>query len=83
MFNTGTIVGVGANIFGAGYPRNFISSFSWGGASGFSTNLFEKFEETAAKVMERRGRVFDSVEQEILSTVFDLTKAYRIWEKDI
>ncbi len=83
MFNTGTVVGVGANIFGAGYPRNFIPSFSWGGPSGFSTNLLKKFEQTAAKVMERRGRVFDSAEKEVLSTVFDLTKTYRIWEKDI
>ena len=34
MFNTGTVVGVSANIFGSGFPRNFVSSFSWGGHSG-------------------------------------------------
>lgn len=83
MFNTGTTVGVGANVFGAGYPRNFIASFSWGGAAGFTTNIFEKFRETAAKVMERRDRDFDPMEQEILLKVFELTKTYRIWEKDI
>lgn len=29
MFNTGTVVGVSANIFGSGFPRNFVPSFSW------------------------------------------------------
>ena len=83
MFNTGTVVGVGANIFGAGYPRNFITSFAWGGPSGFSTYNFGKFQETASKVMERRGLVFDAQEEKILQKVFKLTQAYRIWEKDI
>ncbi len=81
MFNTGTVIGVGANIFGAGYPRNFITSFAWGGSLGFSTYQFQKFEETASKVMERRGLVFDALERDILQKVFDLTKAYRIWDK--
>lgn len=81
MFNTGTVIGVGANIFGAGYPRNFITSFAWGGSLGFSTYQFQKFEETASKVMDRRGLVFDALERDILQKVFDLTKAYRIWDK--
>jgi UDP-N-acetylglucosamine diphosphorylase/glucosamine-1-phosphate N-acetyltransferase len=42
MFNTGTVVGVSANIFGGGFPRNFIPSFSWGGNSGFTTYLTKK-----------------------------------------
>jgi UDP-N-acetylglucosamine diphosphorylase/glucosamine-1-phosphate N-acetyltransferase len=80
MFNTGTVVGVGANIFGAGFPRNFITSFAWGGSSGFSTFKFRKFEETASRVMGRRGLHFDALEKKILQKVFDLTKAYRIWD---
>src|SRR5690554_4490175 len=83
MFNTGTVVGVGANVFGAGYPRNFVTSFGWGGHAGFSTYNFRKFEETAIKVMERRGLVFDMRERKILQRVFELTHPYRIWEKDI
>jgi UDP-N-acetylglucosamine diphosphorylase/glucosamine-1-phosphate N-acetyltransferase len=82
MFNTGTVVGVGANIFGDGFPRNFIPSFSWGGAAGFSTFQFRKFEEVASKVMERRRLEFDDTEKAILQKVFDLTKAYRIWDKE-
>jgi UDP-N-acetylglucosamine diphosphorylase/glucosamine-1-phosphate N-acetyltransferase len=83
MFNTGTVVGVGANIFGDGFPRNFVPSFAWGGASGFSTFQFRKFEEVAEKVMERRGLVFDETEKSILQKVYELTKTYRIWDKGV
>ncbi|WP_075350652.1 GlmU family protein [Algoriphagus marinus] len=81
MFNTGTVIGVGANIFGDGFPRNFIASFAWGGASGFSTFQFSKFEETAKAVMGRRGLELTAEELEILQTIFELSKNYRIWEK--
>ena len=47
MFNTGTVVGVSANIFGSGFPRNFVPSFTWGGAQGFTTYLTKKAFETA------------------------------------
>jgi len=77
MFNTGTVVGVSANIFGAGFPRNFIPSFSWGGASGFSTYNTDKAFEVAEIVMGRRGVNFDEQEKYILSHIFDLTKTYR------
>lgn len=78
MFNTGTVVGVSANIFGAGYPPNFIPDFSWGGAQGFETYSLKKAFETNAKVFERREhREFNQVEQDILQTVFDLTKQHR------
>ncbi|MGY6522851.1 MAG: GlmU family protein [Mongoliitalea sp.] len=82
MLNTGTVVGVGALIFGDGFPRNFIPSFAWGGAAGFTTFQFRKFEETAQAVMKRRGLDFDAVEKEILMKVFELTKHYRIWDKE-
>lgn len=80
MFNTGTVAGVGANIFGAGYPRNFIPSFSWGGEKGYSTYQFHKFEETAKAVMERRKMEWTKKDEEILKWIYELTKTYRIWE---
>ncbi|WP_194976126.1 GlmU family protein [Aquiflexum lacus] len=83
MFNTGTVVGVGANVFGDGFPRNFIPSFSWGGASGFSTFQVRKFEEVAIAVMKRRGKVYDQTEKEIIQKVFELTRHYRIWDKEV
>lgn len=82
MFNTGTVVGVGSNIFGDGFPRNFIPSFSWGGAAGFSTFSLPKFDETAKAVFGRRGKEWSQVEKEIIERVFDLTKSYRIWDKN-
>lgn len=81
MFNTGTVVGVSSNIFGDGFPRNFIPSFSWGGANGFTTYQVKKAYETAQKVMERRKVVLDEVEKEILAKVFEITSGYRVWDK--
>lgn len=77
MFNTGTVVGVSANIFGSGFPRNFVPSFSWGGASGFTTYLTKKAFETARIVMSRRHLVFDEQEAAILEHVFEETKKWR------
>jgi UDP-N-acetylglucosamine diphosphorylase/glucosamine-1-phosphate N-acetyltransferase len=79
MFNTGTVIGVSANIFGSGFPRNFVPSFSWGGASGFSTYITKKAFETARIVMSRRNIEFDEKEQQILEHVFEETKK---WRKD-
>ncbi len=77
MFNTGTVIGVSANIFGSGFPRNFIPSFSWGGKSGFSTYLTKKAFEVAKVVMERREIDFTQDDANILEHVFESTKMYR------
>ncbi|WP_299708609.1 GlmU family protein [uncultured Tenacibaculum sp.] len=77
MFNTGTVVGVSANIFGSGFPRNFVPSFSWGGASGFTEYKMNKVSEVAEVVMKRRNIVFDELEKKILSAVFEQSKQYR------
>jgi UDP-N-acetylglucosamine diphosphorylase/glucosamine-1-phosphate N-acetyltransferase len=77
MFNTGTVVGVNANIFGSGYPRNFISSFSWGGNSGFMTYKTDKAFEVAEVVMARRKIEFSKLDRNILEHVFEITKKYR------
>jgi UDP-N-acetylglucosamine diphosphorylase/glucosamine-1-phosphate N-acetyltransferase len=77
MFNTGTVVGVNANIFGEGFPRNFIPSFSWGGMRGFKEYNLEKAFEVAGKVMSRRNKAFDDIEQNILTAIFEKTKKYR------
>lgn len=77
MFNTGTVVGVSANIFGSGYPRNFIPSFSWGGASGFTTYLTKKAFETIELVMARRQLAFTEVDKALTEQVFELTKKFR------
>ncbi len=77
MFNTGTVVGVSANIFGDGFPRNFIPSYSWGGAQGFTLYKIEKALETVEKVFTRRGKELDEIEIDILKQVFDLSAQFR------
>jgi UDP-N-acetylglucosamine diphosphorylase/glucosamine-1-phosphate N-acetyltransferase len=77
MFNTGTVIGVSANIFGSGFPRNFVPSFSWGGASGFTTYITKKAFETTRLVMSRRNVEFDEKEKAILDHVFEETKKWR------
>lgn len=77
MFNTGTVVGVSANIFGCGYPRNFIPSFSWGGAAGFTTYKTEKAFQTAKAMMNRRGVEFTSEDESILNHIFDQSMKWR------
>ena len=77
MFNTGTVVGVSANIFGSGFPRNFVPSFSWGGASGFVTYQTHKAFEVAKIVMDRRHIVFTDQDKAILEHVFEVSKKWR------
>ncbi|GAA4499862.1 GlmU family protein [Hymenobacter ginsengisoli] len=81
MFNTGTVVGVGANVFGAGFPRQFVPSFSWGGSAGFETFKLAKFAEVAERVMGRRGLAYDAVEQGVIAEVFKQTEEDRNWER--
>ena len=77
MFNTGTVVGVSANIYGGNFPRNFIPSFSWGGSAGFTTFLMDKVDEVARVVMKRRNVEYNEVEKKILHHVFEITAKYR------
>ena len=77
MFNTGTVVGIGANIFGSGFPRNFIPSFSWGGSSGFIVHRIDKFFKTAEKVLARREVILSDDDTAILSHIYNMTKSYR------
>jgi UDP-N-acetylglucosamine diphosphorylase/glucosamine-1-phosphate N-acetyltransferase len=81
MFNTGTVVGVSANIFGSGFPRNFIPSFSWGGAQGFDTYASTKAYQTAELVMKRRGISLTEEDKKIFNHIYTLESKYRTWEK--
>lgn len=71
MFNTGTVVGISCNIFGAGYQRNFISNFSWGGPAGMKRFILKKVYEVNQAVMSRRGLSFDETEKEILNYLYE------------
>lgn len=69
MFNTGTVVGVGSNIYGGGFPNTVIPNFSWGGSEGFENYRLEKLFETAERVYERRGLKFGAVDKQILTAI--------------
>ncbi|MEQ1586476.1 MAG: GlmU family protein [Cyclobacteriaceae bacterium] len=81
MFNSGTVVGVSTSIFGDGYPRNFIPSFAWGGAAGFTTYQLTKALDTASKAMARRNVTLTEEDREILTILFNESAQYRVWEK--
>ncbi len=82
MFNTGTVVGVYCNIYGSGYPRNYVPSYAWGGSSGFKTYQLKKALETAERVMIRRGRSMTPEDEKILKHIFYSTAQFRVWEKE-
>lgn len=80
MFNTGTVVGVSANIFGGGFPPKFIPSFSWGGSEGLTSFRLDKAIELAKTVYQRRNFTLTDQEEELLKQIYTETKVYRSWE---
>jgi len=77
MFNTGTVVGVSANIYGSNFPRNFIPSFSWGGAAGLKTYALPKAFETTKLVMNRKNENFSDEDQKIMEHIFETSAKFR------
>lgn len=77
MFNTGTVIGINAQVFGSGFMRNFIPSFTWGSVAGTTTVDIEKAVQVARRVYARRGREFDALDEQILRSVFNQTFSYR------
>lgn len=79
MFNTATVIGVNANVFGTGFPRTFIPSFSYGGAQGFKTYAFSKAMEANRMMMDRKGKQLSELDLEILKDVFEQSS---VWRRD-
>ncbi len=77
MFNTGTVVGVACNLFGDGFHRNFVPSFSWGGAQGYTHYQFDKAIETTKLVYSRRNMKLSSEDIEILEWIYQKTEQFR------
>lgn len=78
MFNTGTVVGINANVFGPGFQRNFVPSFSWGGTSGFNVYDIKKAIGVAEAVYKRRDLEFNEIDKDVLINVFDQTATNRL-----
>ncbi|MFM2386819.1 MAG: hypothetical protein RL660_1576 [Bacteroidota bacterium] len=77
MFNTGTVVGVSANIFGAGFPRNVIPSFSWGGALGTVEYKLDKAMQTMKAVYARRNKELSDAEMRLYAQLYAITQDSR------
>ena len=78
-FNTATVVGICANLFGTGFPRTFLPSYSYGGAQGLKTYAFNKAMEANEAMMSRRGKTLSTLDQTILDHVFEQSAK---WRKD-
>jgi UDP-N-acetylglucosamine diphosphorylase/glucosamine-1-phosphate N-acetyltransferase len=77
MFTTGTVIGVGCNIFGADFPPKYIPTFSWGGSKGLVTHKFDQFLATAKRAMSRRNRPLSAEREKLFKTLFRLTENER------
>lgn len=70
MFNTATVLGVGVNVHGSGFPRNFVESFHEGSVAGFSPVSLDKFFDIARRMMARRGRELTPAEERMYAYLY-------------
>lgn len=78
MLNTATVIGVGVNLHGTGFPRVFIPSFSEGSpGAGFNDVTRKKFQEIADIVMSRREIEMDENERKIYDYIFENVKQFK------
>lgn len=77
MFNTGTVVGVSANIYGGDFLSKFIPSFAWGGSDGMTTYRLERAVETANRMMGRRKKTLSDAELKMYQHIFEQTTKQR------
>lgn len=77
MFNTGTVVGVSCNLYGADFPPRHVPSFSWGGAHELVEYRLDKALQVAEAVMARRNTPLTEADRNMLETVFEQTQSLR------
>ena len=77
IFNTATVIGVGVNIHGTGFPRNFVPSFSEGSSAGFTDVSLAKFFAVAERVMARRNVKLTDTDKQIFQNIFDIADNYK------
>lgn len=77
MLNTATVIGVGVNIHGAGFPRAFVASFLEGGAAGYTDVSVAKFFDIAKRMMARRGITLSDSDKEIFESIYAIADNYK------
>ena len=80
MFNTGTVIGFGSNVFGSGFPKKFIPGFSWGAVDDLQTYRLDKFMTVAAIVLKRRAKTLSETDIDIIKHIFHFSARLRDWE---
>lgn len=74
MFNTGTVIGVSCSVFGGGFPKTFLPSYTWGGVEENTVYKLDKALETMKVVMARRNVELTALDVDILTAVFELER---------
>lgn len=78
MINTATVLGVGVNIHGSGFPRNFVASFMEGSSNaGFKDVNLKAFFTVAERVMERRGITLTETDRRMYESIYSIAKKYK------
>lgn len=70
-FNTASVVGVGCNVYGTGFPRPFTASFTAGGPQGTQRVVLKKMLATARIAMSHRGAELTEPDIEILTSIYN------------
>ena len=76
--NTGTVIGVSCNIYGSGFPRKFVPSFSWGGPSGYINYELEKAIQVISLTKEKKDENLSEKEKNVLAAIYKISEKYRI-----
>ncbi len=78
MLNTATVMGVGVNLHGAGFPRPFIPSFLEGApGTGFKDVPLKRFYDIAERVMSRRNVPITDADRVIFERVYEVASKFK------
>ena len=69
MINTASVIGVNANVFGAGFPAKRVSSFTWGDNEAY---LFNKAWETNCNIALMEGEELEQADKLILKNIHEM-----------
>jgi UDP-N-acetylglucosamine diphosphorylase/glucosamine-1-phosphate N-acetyltransferase len=77
MINTGTVVGAGANVFGAVMPPTYVPPFSWGSGSELTEYRLDKFLEVAEATMARRDMALTASARALVQRAWEASRPER------
>jgi len=70
MLSTGSVIGVGANLFGTARPGSLVPPFAWGTDEPGKLMACRMFLQTASRVLPRRDVAFDDATRRWLADVW-------------